>query len=120
MHDTDQGDSAMRRMPSRPVVRHERYQYTYRLLAGTTPLQFLISWVRPPFRCNDCLIFLSQRRTRERQTHPREMYLPAIVTSQWHRAASQRASCFEVDGRPSTSGICCIVGTLLISLLTHV
>lgn len=30
----------------RPLPRQERYLYTYRLLAGNTPLQFMISYVR--------------------------------------------------------------------------
>ncbi|TFK43887.1 hypothetical protein BDQ12DRAFT_596679 [Crucibulum laeve] len=37
-------DTSISRRPSRPLPRHhERYLYTYRLLAGATPLQFIIS-----------------------------------------------------------------------------
>ena len=37
-----------RRHP-RPLPRHERYVYTYRLLANTAPLHFLISYAKCPF-----------------------------------------------------------------------
>lgn len=39
------GKKSVRKRPSLPAVRRERYLYTYHLMAGSTPLQILISCV---------------------------------------------------------------------------
>lgn len=46
--DRNLASSSPRRNP-RPLPRHERYIYTYRLLANATPLHFMISYVNPTF-----------------------------------------------------------------------
>ena len=37
----------MSRQQNDPPIRRERYLYTYDLLAGSTPLQFVIAYVLP-------------------------------------------------------------------------
>lgn len=45
---SDRRPSSSRRQRSLPSARHERYIYTYRLAANSTPMQFLISCVISP------------------------------------------------------------------------
>ncbi|KAF8961115.1 hypothetical protein BDZ97DRAFT_1905651 [Flammula alnicola] len=79
------GSSVSRRQP-RPLPRHERYVYTYRLAANNTPMQFLISvepesgkpkpgkyTFRLSFKANGIERALGEPTTRTLRVNPREL-----------------------------------------------
>ena len=84
-HERHMSSDSSRRNP-RPLPRHERYIYTYRLLANGAPLHFLISCANQPLIYDFWLIRISpQRRTWHRKAKAGKIYFPSLLESKWHR-----------------------------------
>ena len=75
--------SGSSRQNPRPLPRHERYIYTYRLLANAAPLHFMISCAKYPFHPWFFSIYNlrihPQRRTRKREAKAREIYFSSVL-----------------------------------------